>query len=144
MIQSGRRGVAALTAPVSAGVTELIRRPEPPLDLTPEQSDVWRAIVDAMPADWFPRETWPLLSQYCRHTIEARRLGQLIDQTCALPDLDVAAYGELLKLQRQETGALKVLAASMRLAQQSSRTDGSAATAKRGGARTVKRPWDAE
>lgn len=143
MIQRGRRGVAALTAPVATGVTTLIERPEAPLELTPEQADVWRQIVDSLPADWFPRETWPLLSQYCRHTIEARRIGQLIDQACALPDLDVAAYGELLKLQRQETGALKVLAASMRLAQQSARTDGAAATAKRG-ARTVKRPWEAE
>jgi hypothetical protein len=110
--------------------------------LTPEQSDVWQQVVDALPADWFPRETWPLLSQYCRHTIDARRVSQLIDQECAKPDLDVGAYGELLQMQRQETGALKVLAASMRLAQQSARTDGSAGTAKRG--RTTKRPWEAE
>ncbi len=143
MIQRGRRSGAALTMTAPAAATTLLQRPEAPLDLTPEQSDVWRQIVDALPADWFPRETWPLLSQYCRHTIEARRLGQLIDQACAMPDLDVAAYGELLKLQRQETGALKVLAASMRLAQQSARTDGAAATAKRG-ARTVKRPWESE
>lgn len=141
MMQRGRRSVAALTAPAAEGVTVLVERPEPPLDLTPEQSDVWRHIVDGLPADWFPRETWPLLSQYCRHTVEARRLGQLIDQECARPDLDVRNYGELLKLQRQESGALKILAASMRLAQQSSRTDGAAATAKRG-ARTVKRPWE--
>lgn len=143
MIQRGRRGVAALTAPAPAGVVTLLQRPEPPLELTPEQSDVWRQIVDGLPADWFPRETWPLLCQYCRHAIEARRLGQLIDQTCALPDLDVAAYGELLKMQRQETGALKVLAASMRLAQQSSRSDDTAKTAKRGG-RMVARPWESE
>lgn len=143
MIQRGRKGLAALAAPPAAGATTLIQRPEAPLDLTPEQSDVWRQVVDAMPADWFPRETWPLLTQYCRHTIDARRIGQLIDQACARPDLDFAEYGELLKMQRQETGALKVLAASMRLAQQSSRSDDTAKTAKRN-KRTVSRPWESE
>jgi hypothetical protein len=141
MSQRGKRSVTALSAPVGDGATALVRRPSPPLDLTPEQSDVWQQVVDALPADWFPRETWPLLSQYCRHTIDARRIGQLIDQECAKPDLDVGGYGELLKMQRQETGALKILAASMRLAQQSARTDGAAATAKKGVC-TVKRPWE--
>ena len=143
MIQRGKRSIAGPTAPVGEGTKALVRHPAPPLDLTPEQSDVWQQVVAALPAGWFPRETWPLLSQYCRHTIDARRIGQLIDQKCAKPDLDVGAYGELLQMQRQETGALKVLAASMRLAQQSARTDGAAATAKKG-ARTVKRPWEAE
>ena len=143
MIQRGRKGLAALSAPVAAGVATLVRRPEPPLDLTPEQSDVWRQVVDGLPATWFPRETWPLLSQYCRHTIDARRIGQLIDQECAKPDLDVMRYDALLKMQRQETGALKILAASMRLAQQSTLGHATGETAKKAN-RTVKRPWEAE
>lgn len=141
MIQRGRKSLKALAAP-AAGATTLLERPEAPLDLTPEQSDVWRATVDALPADWFPRETWPLLSQYCRHTIDARRIAQLIDQECAKPDMDVKAFGDLLTMQARETAALKAMAASMRLSQQSSRNDGTAQTAKKG--RTVKRPWEAE
>lgn len=141
MIQRGRKGMGALAAP-AGGATTLLERPDAPLDLTPEQSDVWRATVDGLPADWFPRETWPLLSQYCRHTIDARRVAQLIDQECAKADMDVKAYADLLTMQRQETAALKAMAAAMRLAQQSSRDNGTAATAKKG--RTVKRPWESE
>jgi len=117
----------------------LVERPEAPLELTPEQADVWNEIVDAMPADWFKAETFPLLKQYCRHTIEARRIAQLIDQECSAEPLDSGAYLELLKAQKNETGALKTLAASMRLAQQSSRTDGLAGTAKRN--RQKSTPW---
>jgi len=143
MLQRGRRGIAALTAPTAAGATTLIERPEAPLDLTPEQSDVWRSIVDAMPADWFPRETWSLLSQYCRHTVAARRVAHLIDVETARDEVDIGALDKLMAMQARETASLKAMAAAMRLAQQSSRTDGAAATAKRG-ARTVKRPWESD
>jgi hypothetical protein len=36
---------------------ETIARPDAPYDLTDEQSDEWWAVVNRMPADWFPRET---------------------------------------------------------------------------------------
>lgn len=111
------------------------------MDLTPEQAEEWAAIVDSLPADWFSRENFVLLAQYCRHAIDARRLAQLIDQECSRKELDVAAYSELLKAQRQETAALKTLAASMRLSQQAKYNAQSAATAKRRGG-TVSRPWE--
>lgn len=132
----GRKSSTELTTP---GAVTLIERPAAPLDLTPEQAEEWQAIVDALPADWFQRENYPLLAQYVRHVIDARRIAQLIDQECARADMDVAAYTELLKAQRQETAALKTLAASMRMAQQAKYNAQSAAT-KRG--RTVSRPWE--
>lgn len=139
----GARGRKSTTEMTTApGVVAVVERPEPLLDLTPEQADVWRDVVDAMPADWFPRETWGLLGQYCRHVVEARRIAQLIDQECAREDLDVLTYDRLLKLQRQESASIKAMSASMRLSQQSSYNAKSASTAKgRGGGDTIRRPW---
>ena len=137
MKQRGRKsaGELAVASPV------LVQpRPDAPVELTPEQADVWNEVVDALPADWFPAETHSLLVQYCRHTVEARRIAQLIDQECARPDLDVATYAALLRLQARETTALKSMASSMRLSQQSSRRDDNSATAKKN--RTVRRPWE--
>src|SRR5690625_1694999 len=137
MKQRGRKsaGELAVASPV------LVQpRPDAPGELTPEQADVWNEVVDALPADWFPAETHPLLIQYCRHTIEARRIAQLIDQECAREELDVATYAALLRMQARETTALKSMASSMRLSQQSSRRDDNSATAKKN--RTVTRPWE--
>src|SRR5690625_3208576 len=137
MKQRGRKsaGELAVASPV------LVQpRPDAPVELTPEQADVWNEVVDALPADWFPAETHPLLIQYCRHTIEARRIAQLIDQECAREELDVATYAALLRIQARETTALKSMASSMRLSQQSSRRDDNSATAKKN--RTVTRPWE--
>ena len=130
--------MAVLASPV--GVTA-IARPAAPLDLTPEESIEWEAIVGAMPAEWFPRETWPLLTQYCRHTVTARRVAQLIDAEVARPQVDVEAMRDLLAMQRQETAALKAMAAAMRLAQQSKISAMGAAGAS--DRRTVNRPWEA-
>src|SRR5690625_5188304 len=126
MKQRGRKtaGELAVASPVLVQT-----RPDAPDELTPEQADVWNEVVDALPADWFPAETHPLLIQYCRHTIEARRIAQLIDQECAREELDVATYAALLRMQARETTALKSMASSMRLSQQSSRRDDNSATA---------------
>lgn len=121
----------------------LVSRPDPPLDLTPEQSDEWNKVVDALPADWFQGENHPLLIQYCRHIVDARRIAQLIDQECSREELDIPAYAELLRAQRQESAALKTLAASMRLAQQSKYNALSAGTAGKNRAKT-RRPWESD
>src|SRR5690625_694899 len=137
MKQRGRKsaGELAVASPV------LVQpRPDAPVELTPEQADARNAAGDAPPADWCPAETHPRLIQYCRHTIEARRIAQLIDQECAREELDVATYAALLRMQARETTALKSMASSMRLSQQSSRRDDNSATAKKN--RTVTRPWE--
>jgi hypothetical protein len=50
------------------------------LHLTDEQATEWWAVVNRLPADWFPRETHALLIQYCRHVVSARRVAQLLTQ----------------------------------------------------------------
>ena len=119
---------------------EAVGRPEPDSTLTDDQACEWREIVNRLPADWFPRETWPLLAQYCRHAVTSRRLGQLVDAEMARSDMDLRTLKDLLTLQRGETSGLKALAAAMRLAQQSTWNAKSGDTAK--SKRTVKRLWE--
>ena len=134
-----QRGIKSAASQEVAAVV-VVSRPQAPLDLTPDETDEWIAVVEAMPADWFPRETWPLLSQYCRHAVTSRRVGQLIDAEMAAPEIDLPKLDKLTQMQARETGALKAMAAAMRLAQQSTWNAKSGDTAKQ--KRTVKRLWD--
>lgn len=138
MKQRGRKSVSALSVP---GAVALIERPEAPLDLTPEETDVWNATVEALPADWFQRETHPLLVQWCRHTVSARRVAQMIDAACSRDEVDVAEMRDLLAMQAKETAALKALAASMRISQQASYS-ARGAGGEKSRRTTVKRPWE--
>lgn len=138
----GKTSAAALEiASAGAQAVSVIRRPEAPLDLTPEESDVWLETVEAMPADWFPRETFPLLRQWCRHTVTARRVSQMIDTAAAREELNVGEMKELLGMQAKETAALKALGASMRLSQQASYS-ARGAGGEKGRRSPMKRPWE--
>lgn len=137
MQQRGRKGAAEVE---TLGAIALVERPPAPLDLTPEETDVWMGVVDALPADWFPRETWGLMAQYCRHIVAARRIAQLVDAEMAREDLDIKALDQLLGMQARETSSIKATSASMRLSQQSAYNAKTASTAK--SARVVKRPWE--
>lgn len=112
----GRTSAAALATVVSP--IETVQRPDAPYDLTDEQSAEWWAVVNRMPADWFPRETHYLLAQYCRHVIASRRIAQLINQAEEAKQFDVDAYDQLLKMQEREGRAASSLATRMRITQQ--------------------------
>lgn len=136
MKQRGRKSAGELA--IASPATVAVERPEPPLELTPEQSDVWNAIVSGREADWFTEDNFSVLVQHCRHVIEARRIAQLIDQECSRDETDVSAYLELLKAQHRETASITSTATKMRLTQQSARTEREAAKK----TRTVRRPWE--
>jgi len=136
----GTRGPRSSAAIEVRGAVALIERPQPPLDLTPEETDEWAAIVDSLPADWFSRETHGLLKQYCRHIVAARRVAQLIDQEMSRDPVDVPMLDKLLGMQARETGAMKAMAASMRVSQQATYSTKAGATAKSKQARS--RPWE--
>lgn len=122
---------------VTPGNVSSLARPEPPSELTSEQSGEWWAIVDRMPADWFPRETHGLLAQYCRHVVTARRVAQLIEATEGADDLDIAQLDQLYKMQEREGRAMSSLATRMRITQQ-------ALVDKRAdkGKSVTKKPWE--
>lgn len=117
MAARGRKS-AASTEITIASTVEVVHRPQPPNELTPEQADEWCAVVDRMPADWFPRETFGLLVQYCRHVVAARRIAQLIAKAEKAKAFDVDGYDKLLKMQEREGRAISSLATRMRISQQ--------------------------
>lgn len=96
-----------------------IVRPTAPRELSPEAAAEWCAVVEALPADWFNAGSVPLLTQYCRHVVTGRRVGQLIRALdLAEGRLDLAQYDKLLKMQERESRAISSLATRMRITQQ--------------------------
>jgi hypothetical protein len=122
---------------------EVVQRPDAPYDLTDEESQEWWAIVNDLPADWFPRHTHSLLGQYCRHVVNSRRIARLIEQALSPPSddepakIDLGEYDKLLAMQEREGRAMSSLATRMRLTQQATVRAESAKKPKQ-----VKRPWD--
>lgn len=114
----GPRSSASLSVISSSGI-EAVERPRPPADLTDDMADEWTAIVNRLPADWFGRETEPLLAQYCRHIVASRRVAALVEQAEADADCDLKDYDRLLKMQEREGRAITSLATKMRISQQS-------------------------
>lgn len=140
----GTRGRVSAASREVASVSkiETVERPDAPYDLTDEQAEEWWAVVNRLPADWFPRETHGILAQYCRHVVTARRVAQLV-AACegtvddeGKPVLDLAEYDQLLKMQEREGRALSSLATRLRITQQAT------VSAKTKKPSAVKRPWE--
>ena len=115
----GRISSSALSV-IGPGGIEATPRPKSPIELSDEQAEVWREIVNRMPADWFGPETIPLLVQYCRHVARARRFAYLLDVAEKAVDFDVDVYRDLCRSEEEQSRAIAALATKMRLSQQSS------------------------
>lgn len=116
MKQRGRKSAAALTVKPIAGPVDRIERPDAPYTLSDLAAEEWRAIVNRMPADYFPRETWPMLAQLCRHVVASNRLGMLITQLETTKDLwDPEVWLRYLAAQERESRAISSLCGRMRL-----------------------------
>lgn len=146
----GRTSAAELSV-ISGGGVETIRRPEPPQDLTDDEAKEWRAVVNRLPADWFPAETLPMLGQYCRHTVAARRVASMIEQLDGLMAAEIKdgakaaevvlssakTLDRLLKMQERESRCIASLATKMRISQQTTYDK-----SRKKGAITPKKPWE--
>lgn len=119
MKQRGRISAQAVEISSIAVPIQVIERQRPPHDLTDEEVEIWAAVVSAEPADWFSPSTVPLLAQYCRHVIQAKRIAVLIERGTSDPDLDVKDWERLLKMQERESRMIASLATKMRISQQS-------------------------
>jgi len=97
---------------------ETVVRQAPPHHLTDEEVEVWRAVVDSEPADWFTPANSPMLAQYCRHVVHSHRIASLIERATGDPDLKITAYDRLLKIQERESRCIASLATKMRISQQ--------------------------
>jgi hypothetical protein len=123
MAQRGRKSAASLAIASVTPVTAIIPRPDAPSELDDEEAEEWRAVVDRLPAHWFPRETHGLLTQYCRHVVRARRIAQLIHDAESIEEetdrFPLDDYAKLLRMQQAESRAMAILSTKMRLSQQS-------------------------
>ena len=107
-----------------------------------EETELWRQVVEALPADWFNGSNLALLAQYCRQVVSARRIAQMLATMECGPDaLDLKERRDLMRSQGQETERIASLATKMRLSQQAVYGARSAATAQRS-APAGKRPWE--
>lgn len=136
MKQRGRKSAAELEI-ARPGAIETVERPDAPYDLTDEQSEEWWAVVNRLPADWFPRETHAMLAEYCRHVVKARRVAQLVAAEEAQEELDLSSLDKLYKMAERESRAITSLATKMRISQQSTSTHRA-----NKGTRGTKKPWD--
>lgn len=133
----GTRGPkSAASLEVARPQVEAVQRPDAPYDLTDEQTEEWWAVVNRMPADWFPRETHGLLAQYCRHVVAARRVAQLVTAEETGEGLDLDRYDQLLKMQEREGRALSSLATRLRITQQAT------VSPKAKKPEMVRKPWE--
>jgi hypothetical protein len=114
----GKKSTAAMSVVQPSDITA-VHRPESQAGLTTEQANIWRSVVNRLPADWFPIETHDMLAQYCRHVISSRHVAELIERTIAQESFAVADYNQLLIMQEREGRAMSALATRMRLSQQS-------------------------
>ena len=146
----GPKSAASLSVISSSGI-ETVRRPEALPELTDEQAEEWHAVVNRLPADWFPRETHGMLAQYCRHVASARRVahmiealdGELAGEVAEGRSAAAVVFGaaktmdRLLKMQEREGRAISSLATRMRISQQATYDP------KRKKPIEPKKPWEA-
>ncbi|EKF39923.1 hypothetical protein NA8A_23364 [Nitratireductor indicus C115] len=116
---------------------ETIERQRAPHELNDEETEVWAAVVNSRPADWFSSDTAPLLTQYCREVIQARRVAEMIERATSDPELSIKDYDRLLKMQARQSATIRSLATTMRISQQ-------ATTNHRGNKKitSARKPWE--
>lgn len=137
MAKRGKPSAAALEIAHVPGAIETVSRPDAPYDLTDEQAAEWWAVVNRLPADWFPRETHALLAEYCRHVVKSRRIAQLVADAESKPVIDVDELDKLYKMAERESRAISSLATRMRISQQATSTHRA-----NKGTRGVRKPWE--
>jgi len=114
-------------------------KPGAPPDLSIEEAEVWKSVVDAMPLRYFGRETWPVLRALCAHQVAAnfareRYLKAVKGKT--KPDMLEA----LARLYNRETEAVYKASEKLRLTKSSR---GHPIVNERQKAnQVIKRPWD--
>lgn len=117
--RGANRGLTIVPSADSPGDVISFPRAKPPIELNEEEKVEWGAITKRLPAEHFRTENLPLLTQYCRHIVKARKVSMLLHQEESGPaGLDLELYDRLLKMQERESRCLASLATKMRLSQQ--------------------------
>ncbi len=113
-----------------------------PAHLTADQAAVWKATVNALPADYFQPETAPVLERYCVHVSRAREVEKLILAVDLGRSDGAAHFAFLAKLARAESASMGAAARALRLTNQSRRaTTAQTMASKHAAMRDARRPW---
>jgi hypothetical protein len=143
MKQNGRRSAAAKAVVIKGGFG---RRPDPPLELTERQAEIWREIVSSEDPNFFNTAALrALLSEYCRRRDAGEGVSQIINTFKPewLKSNDGAnRYRVLLVMRDLEARGATSLATKLRLTNQSRYNALSASTAARRAAKEPKKPWE--
>lgn len=103
---------------------------------------MWAKVAQTKPGDWWDAGSIPLLAQFCRATVQAELIADLVRQTASSLLTDpgqLGTYKELRKIQGALTGEISSLARAMRLTQQSRyRADKSDSESRKANGR---KPW---
>lgn len=137
MDKRGRKSAASLEVVRSDSVSA-VRRLDVPDYLTDAQAEVWRTLVNRMPADWLQVEVEGVLAQYCRHVVAAERVAQLVSDMESKDEIDISEYDRLLKMQEREGRALSSLATRLRITPQAT------VNHKKKKPTSARRPWERE
>jgi hypothetical protein len=97
--------------------------PAAPAHLPAAERAEWEEIVATYPPDRFPRATWPMLEGYCRHAVQARRIGKMIDELRPLagdsPHQYIREYSTLLKMFTEQTKTVAIFGVRLGIARTS-------------------------
>lgn len=109
-----RTSQAALAAfEIIPTAVEVIRRVQPPDELTDEQRVEFRRVVNGMPAEWFSVGNVAMLVQYCRHVVTARRVAEQIE--AAISEGHADELERLMRVQDAQSNILNRLMMSLRM-----------------------------
>jgi len=129
-----RKSTAALSIVGADGVVETLKRPKAPAELTLDEANEWRELINVLPADQYSPDVYPVLIQLCRHKVNARRLSDMKQDY--IGKKDIAGELGIMKLEEEQSRVIAMLMTKLRLTPQS-RYD---AKKKRGP--TSKKPWE--
>ena len=68
-------------------------RPEPPEDLPPDEAEIWRTVVGAMPPNWFGPQTRGVLRRYCQYACASEPVMREVRRAKAMPLTSSASAG---------------------------------------------------
>ena len=115
MIQRGRKSGAALTV---ASMAELRKLPDPPEQLTAEQSDIWRIVVASRAGDFIDPEAFPVLVEYCRAVVMADQIAEQLakfDRDWLADDEGLKRWDRLAGMQARAQGVVASLGGKLRI-----------------------------
>lgn len=123
----------------------LAKRPDPPNELNEAQAKVWRETAASESVTFFDTAALQaMLKDYCRHTVTAAEMSELIDKydlTMVMDDDTAKLLDRLTKMRDRETKAAADKATKLRLTNQSRYTPKAAGTASKNGSKNLK-PWE--